>query len=155
MRFVGSIEAKIDDKGRAFLPSAFRKVMEAAGEAQFVLCKDVFQSCLVLYPESVWNEQLDRLRLRLNRWNKQHRQLLRQLTRNAMPVGMDRNGRILLPKRSLGMVAIGQDILFSGMDDTIELWNPRMADEADMDVEVFAGALEQVLGQDVSVAENV
>jgi len=27
--------------------------------------KDVFQSCLTLYPESVWNEQMDLLRKKL------------------------------------------------------------------------------------------
>ena len=56
MRFLGNIEAKIDVKGRAFLPATFRKVLQAGGEERLVLRKDVFQACLVLYPESVWND---------------------------------------------------------------------------------------------------
>ena len=71
MRFLGSIEAKLDAKGRAFLPATFRKLLQAGGEEHWVLRKDVFQPCLVLYPESVWNEQMDLLRQRLSRWNKQ------------------------------------------------------------------------------------
>ena len=71
MRFLGNIEAKTDSKGRAFLPAAFRKVLQAGGEERLVMRKDVFQPCLVLYPESVWNEQMDMLRQRLNRWNRQ------------------------------------------------------------------------------------
>ena len=62
MRFLGNIEAKIDTKGRAFLPATFRKVLQAGGEERLVLRKDVFQPCLVLYPESVWNGQMDLMR---------------------------------------------------------------------------------------------
>ena len=62
MRFLGNIEARIDAKGRAFLPSTFRKVLQASGSESLVLRKDIFQPCLVLYPESVWNEQMDALR---------------------------------------------------------------------------------------------
>ena len=86
MRFLGNIEAKLDVKGRAFLPAVFRKVLLAGGNGtenadgslRLVLRKDVFQACLVLYPESVWNEQMDLLRARLNRWNRQEQQVFRQ-----------------------------------------------------------------------------
>ena len=57
MRFLGNIEAKTDAKGRVFLPAIFRKVLQAASEESLVMRKDVFQPCLVLYPESVWNEE--------------------------------------------------------------------------------------------------
>ena len=43
MRFLGNIEAKIDAKGRVFLPATFRKVLQAGGEENLVLRKDVFQ----------------------------------------------------------------------------------------------------------------
>ena len=46
MRFLGNIEAKTDAKGRAFLPSVFRKVLQASGEENLVLRRDVFQPCL-------------------------------------------------------------------------------------------------------------
>ena len=54
MRFVGNIEAKADAKGRVFFPSVFRKLLSAAGEERLIMRKDIFQPCLVLYPESVW-----------------------------------------------------------------------------------------------------
>ena len=40
MRFLGNIEAKIDAKGRAFLPASFRKVLQAEKEERLVLRKD-------------------------------------------------------------------------------------------------------------------
>ena len=48
---------------RVFLPAAFRKILQRAGEGNLVMRRDVFQACLTLYPESVWNEQMDLMNL--------------------------------------------------------------------------------------------
>ena len=108
MRFLGNIEAKTDAKGRAFLPAVFRKVLQAGGEERLVLRKDVFQACLVLYPESVWNEQMDLMRQRLNRWSKQQQQVYRQFVSEVELISLDGNGRFLIPKRYQRMAAIEQ-----------------------------------------------
>ena len=78
MRFLGNIEAKTDSKGRVFLPAIFRKEIENSNEEFLVMRKDIFQPCLVLYPQSIWNKQLDILRSQLNRWNHRHQQIFRQ-----------------------------------------------------------------------------
>jgi MraZ protein len=145
MRFLGNIEAKIDVKGRAFLPATFRKVLQAGGEERLVLRKDVFQASLVLYPESVWNEQMDLLRARLNRWNRQEQQVFRQFVSEVELVTLDGNGRFLIPKRYLRMAEIDQDIKFVGMDDTIEIWSSRKVEEQQMKPEDFGNALEQLM----------
>ena len=145
MRFLGNIEAKMDAKGRAFLPSTFRKILQAGGEEKLVLRKDVFQPCLVLYPESVWNEQMDSLRSRLNRWNKQHQQIFRQFVSEVEMLTLDGNGRFLVPKRYLRMADIEQDIKFVGMGDTIEIWSNHKAEEQKMNPEDFGAALEELM----------
>ena len=116
MRFIGNIEAKIDAKGRAFLPAVFRKVLQASGEENLVLRKDVFQNCLVLYPESVWNERLDLLKSQLHPWKHTHQQMFRQFVSEAEVVTLDGNGRFLISKRLLKVAEIDQDIcLFHGI----------------------------------------
>ena len=75
IRFLGNIEAKTDTKGRVFIPAGFRKQLQAASEERLVLRKDVFQDCLILYPESVWFKTQNQLRQRLNKWNAKHQQL--------------------------------------------------------------------------------
>lgn len=145
MRFLGNIEAKTDAKGRAFLPAIFRKVLQAGGDERLVLRKDVFQPCLVLYPESVWNEQMDALRTRLNRWNKQHQQVFRQFVSEVELLTLDGNGRFLLPKRYLCMAEIEQSIKFIGMGDTIEIWSNRKVEEQQMKPEEFGQALEELM----------
>lgn len=148
MRFLGNIEAKTDAKGRAFLPATFRKVLQGGGEERLVLRKDVFQPCLVLYPESIWNEQMDALRARLNRWNKQHQQVFRQFVSEVELVTLDGNGRFLIPKRYLRMADITQDIKFVGMGDTIEIWNNKKVEELQMKPEEFGQALEELMKED-------
>jgi MraZ protein len=154
MRFLGNIEAKTDAKGRAFLPAAFRKVLQAGGEERLVLRKDVFQPCLVLYPESVWNEQMDQMRARLNRWNRQHQQVFRQFVSEVELLTLDGNGRFLIPKRYQRMAEIEQDIKFVGMGDTIEIWSNQKASEQQMKPEDFEAALEELMGsEEVKIEE--
>ena len=150
MRFLGNIEAKTDVKGRAFLPATFRKVLQASGSESLILRKDIFQPCLVLYPESVWNEQMDTLRGRLNSYNAQHQRIFRQFVSEVEQVTLDGNGRFLIPKRYLQMSGIQQNIKFIGMGDTIEIWANEKIEESQMDGEEFGQALESIMGQDIA-----
>lgn len=145
MRFLGNIEAKADAKGRAFLPATFRKVLQTGGEERLVLRKDVFQTCLVLYPESIWNEQMDSMRQRLNRWNKTQQQVFRQFVSDVELVSLDGNGRFLIPKRFQRMANIEQEIRFIGMGDTIEIWSNSEAEQQKMSAEDFGNALEELM----------
>lgn len=146
MRFIGNIEAKTDSKGRAFLPVVFRKVLQKAGEERLVLRKDIFQPCLVLYPESVWNEQLDTLRNRLSRWNAKQQQMFRQFVSDVEILTLDGNGRFLIPRRYQKMAAITQAIKFVGMDDIIEIWQNDEPDKSLLDAEEFSQAIEEIMG---------
>ena len=126
-----------------FLPAAFRKVLQGAGEQGLVMRKDVFQPCLVLYPESVWGEQMDLLRSRLSRWDKGEQQLFRQFVSEVEAVALDANGRFLIPRRCLRQAAIAQDVRFIGMGDTIEIWAAAGGDALFVEQPAFADALQK------------
>ena len=145
MRFLGNIEAKTDAKGRVFLPATFRKMLQASGDEALVLRKDIFQDCLVLYPESVWNEQMDTLRSKLNRYNAQHQRIFRQFVSEVEMLTLDGNGRFLIPKRYLAMAAIRQEVKFIGMGDTIEIWASEKVEESKMSGDEFGEALEDLM----------
>ena len=146
MRFLGNIEAKTDAKGRAFLPAVFRKVLNASGEESLVLRKDIFEPCLVLYPESVWNERMDALRKRLSRWSRRDQMIYRQYVTDVEMITLDGNGRFLIPKRYLKMANIDQQIRFTGMDDGIEIWANSENNEPFMSAEEFSKAMEETMG---------
>ena len=145
MRFLGNIEAKTDIKGRAFLPAVFRKVLQASGQENLIMRKDIFQDCLVLYPESVWNEQMDALRQRLNRFNAEHQSIFRQFVSEVEMLTLDGNGRFLIPKRYMQAAGIQQTVKFIGMGDTIEIWAAEKIEAAQMDGEAIGQALENIL----------
>lgn len=148
MQFLGNIEAKVDAKGRVFIPANFRKILAEGGEERLVLRKDVYQDCLVLYPESVWMETQEQLRSKLNPWNRMEQNIFRQFVSDAELLVPDGNGRILLPKRYLKMAAIDAEVRFIGMDNTIEIWAREKAEKPFMEAEDFSRALQNTLGSD-------
>jgi MraZ protein len=148
MRFLGNIEAKADAKGRAFLPAVFRTVLQASGEENLVLRKDIFQQCLVLFPESVWNQRVDLLKSQLKQWKPTHQQILRQFVSEAEVVSLDGNGRFLISKRLQRMANLEQDLQFIGVDDTIEIWSPQRLKESLKTDEEFGATLEDIMNTD-------
>lgn len=143
MRFTGTIEAKLDAKGRVFLPSEFRRQM-GGPEQRLVLKRDVYQPCLVVYPYEVWSAEVGRLEERLNRWNPQHAMVLRQFMADAVLFTLDANGRFILPKRLLEACRVERTVEFVGVDDRIEIWSPEEKAAAFLSPEDFAKALEGV-----------
>lgn len=154
MRFLGNIDAKTDTKGRAFLPATFRKVLNASGEESLILRKDIFEPCLVLYPQSVWNQRMDALRKRLSRWNKHDQMIYRQFVTDVEIITLDNSGRFLIPKRYLKMVNIDQQIRFTGMDDCIEIWATGDTEQPFMSAEEFSKAMEETMGTDDFFSNN-
>lgn len=146
MRFTGNIDAKADVKGRLFLPAVFRKVLQSAGEESLILRQDIFQHCLVLYPLSVWNRQIDALTARTGMFDRHGRELLRRFVAGAESITLDNNGRFLVPKRYLMQAGIVQDVRFIGVDNTIEIWNKAVADELLTESPDFGDSLELLMG---------
>lgn len=122
--------AKTDAKGRVFLPATFRKVLQQGGEERLVIRPDLFQPCLVLYPESLWNAMLDDLASKLNKWNGEHQRMLRNFVSKAEIVELDGNGRFLLSKRKMEYANITQDVRFLAVDDHIEVWDKATCESA-------------------------
>ena len=147
MRFIGDYSAKVDAKGRVFLPSAFRKVLKAEDETSLMLREDVFQKCHVLYPQSVWNTQLDDLRRDLRLWNKKEQMMLRQFVLGTESVELDKEGRLLISKQKLQFAEIGDYVRFLAMIDRIEIWSKQALDELMADREELGDDLERMFGQ--------
>lgn len=113
-----------------------------------MLRKDVFQRCLVLYPEAVWNEMMDSMRRRLNRWNPHEQQVFRQLVSDAESVTLDGNGRFLLTRRAKDFAGIDSQVTFIGMGDTIEIWAKESTEQPFMEQEEFGKALASLMGSE-------
>ena len=58
---------------------------------------------------------------------------------------IDGNGRFLISKRLQRAAAIGQDLQFIGMDDTIEIWSPQNLQKTLKSDEEFGEEFEKIM----------
>ncbi len=148
MRFTGNIDAKVDEKGRVFVPSAFRKILQREEETGLILRRDVFQRCLILYPQHVWDAQVDAITARTNMFDRQGRDALRRFVAGAEAITLDSGGRMLIPRRYMEEAGISNEVRFIGVDNTIELWNRQAAEALLEDTESLAGCLETMMNEE-------
>ena len=127
--FLGKIEAKVDAKGRVFVPSVFRKVFSEEDRERVVVRMEADEKYLVVYPESVWNKQVLDLQSKLNEWDPEDQMLLMQFVGDAEMLDFDAQGRVLLPKRLQGRLGGDSELVFVGMVDRIALWSKSKYEE--------------------------
>ena len=144
--FIGDYPCKVDVKGRIILPAAFKKQMPAGAEDRFVLRKDIFENCLILYSIEDWNNQLDRIRKRMNLYNREHNMFLRNFFKGTAEVSLDNNNRFLVPKRLMDLIGVSRDVVLAGQDGRIEIWAAEAYEKIGMPADDFADLAEKLLG---------
>lgn len=144
--FIGDYTGKVDAKGRLTFPSTLKKQMSSASGDRFVVKKDIFEKCLVLYPMEEWERQNSLIRNRINPYNKEHNKFLRNFYKGTAEVVMDGNNRLLIPKRLLELVGISKDVVLAGQDGKIEIWDKQLYDKVDESEEDFAELAEKIMG---------
>lgn len=122
VKFIGEYSAKIDDKGRLVLPSAFKGIMPA-DDMRLVIKKDIYEDCLEVYTYEEWVRQSEELKGRLNFLKKEHAMFWREYMRNRSLVEPDgKVGRINIPKKLLESIGADKEVVFFGNDHKIEIW---------------------------------
>ena len=144
--FIGDYTCKVDVKGRIILPMAFKKQMPADAEDHFVVRKDIFENCLVLYAIEDWNRQLDKIRKKLNPFNREQNMFLRNFFMGTAELSLDNNNRILVPKRLMDLIGAGRDVVLAGQDGRIEIWPADVYNKLAMPAEDLANLGEKLLG---------
>lgn len=143
--FIGDHLCKVDSKGRILFPAALKKQL-VDNVGHFVVKKDIYENCLVIYTAEEWNRQKTEIQAQLNPFNKEHNQFLRKFFKGAAEILIDGNGRLLLPKRLLEAAKVNKDIMLSGQDAKIELWSKEVYDGLDEDEVDFAALAEKIMG---------
>jgi MraZ protein len=117
----GSATAKIDDKGRLKVPSAFCKVLESAwGRDVFVTSVRGDQA--FLYPLPVWEEKENKL-LRLPSTNASVAKYLQRVSYFGLQTQLDKQGRLVLPQLLREAAALEGDVVVCGTLDHLAIWN--------------------------------
>jgi MraZ protein len=148
--FIGDYTCKVDVKGRIILPVAFKKQMPADAQDHFVVRKDIFDNCLVLYSLEDWNRQLDKIRRRLNPYNREHNMFLRNFFKGTAELSLDNNNRLLIPRRLLDLIGAERDLVLAGQDGRIEIWAESVYNKIGMAPGEFADLAEKLMGGSVN-----
>ncbi len=151
--FIGDYPCKIDAKSRILLPVAFKKQMDSSAPERFVVKKDIYEKCLVLYPINEWEMKMKALRLKLNPYNKEHNRFLREYLKGMVEVSLDASNRILIPKRLLELVGIKKDVVLAGQNSKIEIWNSETYNQIGVNETEFEKLAEKLLGENFT--ENI
>jgi MraZ protein len=144
--FIGDYTCKVDVKGRIILPAAFKKQMPADAQDHFVVRKDIFENCLVLFAIEDWNRQLVKIRKKLNPYNREQNMFLRNFFKGTAELSLDNNNRILVPKKLMDLIGAYRDVVLAGQDGRIEIWAADIYDKIDMPAEDLANLAEKYLG---------
>ena len=122
---IGNIEARLDEKGRIFVPASYRKILAESESKRIVMRRDTDNECLMFYPEHIWNEKVEQMRQVLDEWDPEDQLLLMQFMADAEFLEPDGQGRILLQKKNLETIGAQNDVLFVGMLNRFALWTPE------------------------------
>ena len=143
--FIGDFTCKVDVKGRIILPMAFKKQMPAGAQDHFVVRKDIFENCLVLYSIEDWNIQLEKIRRKINPYNREHNTFMRNFFKSTAELSLDNNNRLLIPKRFMDFIGPGRDVVLAGQDGRIEIWAAAVYEKIDMAADEFADLAEKLM----------
>lgn len=122
MIFTGAYERTIDDKNRIQIPAPFRNALdpERNGGAFYIILGER-DNTLAFYPEKYFHDKAAAMRTDQIPGPEalDFEQMFYSL---ASRVEMDKQGRVVLPERQLGMVDLGAEVLVTGAHYRLDLW---------------------------------
>ena len=141
LNLLGEYKCKIDVKGRVMLPAPLRRQLELILHHGLVINRDIFEDCLVIYPQPEW-DKVNREMSRLSRYNRKHQLFQRKFMKGATHLDLDGSGRVNLPSLLLEHAGINakedNEIIVSGLGEKIEIWsNARYSQSVLDDTEDF------------------
>ncbi len=151
--FIGDHSCKIDVKGRMIFPSALKRQMESISADRFVVRRDIFENCLVLFTIEDWEEQMKKIRSRINPYNREHNRFLRNFFKGTADLVLDASNRLLIPKKLLEQAGIEKDVVLAGQDGRIEIWAMESYEMIDIPADDFADLAEKLMGGFISEDE--
>ena len=146
LTFIGDYTVRLDSKGRLSFPAAFKRQIKEAAQEGFVLKRDVFEKCLIMYPMEEWERQNRMIRARTNPYNKEHARFLRMFFSGTAEVTLDSNNRMLIPKRLLDYADIQNELVLAGQSGKIEIWASDKYGTVSVADKDFAAMAERILG---------
>lgn len=122
--FMGSYENSIDAKARMIVPARFRDELRG----RCILTRG-FDKCLNMYTFEEWSRFYQELK-KLPRSNKDARNFIRHMFKNAVECEIDKQGRVTLPAKLREYADLEKELVTVGTGDYIEVWGKAVWDDS-------------------------
>jgi len=120
--FSGKYYNSVDLKGRIIVPAPFREIVSSNYSSKLFVTNAPFDRCLYIYPLEEWNRLHEQVRTK-PRSDEAIRFFLRRVIASAVEVGLDKQGRILIPVALREDANINTNVVLAGQIERIELWD--------------------------------
>ncbi len=115
--FLGEFVHTVDEKGRLTIPARFRADLDAG----LVVTRGI-DRCLAIYSMEEWS-QLAKQVSALPMTDRRARAFRRLVFANASDATPDKQGRVLIPPRLREYAGLDGEVVVTGLNTYIEVWN--------------------------------
>ena len=117
----GNFSAKIDDKGRLKIPTAFRTLIEKKyGRSLFVT--SLTGESVLVYPMPVWS-RVERKLAKVPSTHPSKRRFSDQVNFFGQPAEFDKQGRVIVHSRVREAARVDGEVDVLGQFEYLEVWN--------------------------------
>lgn len=137
-RFISTYAGTLDSKSRVCVPAAWRQILVAQNTQGVFICPSLTGGALDGFGQELMDTQLKRLDQYDPFMSEMHDDLASQIIAESKPLPIDENGRVRLPDEMIKTANLKDGVLFVGMGQKFEIWNPD--DYAPVKAKRLAGA---------------
>ena len=128
-RFVSTFTNKIDAKGRVSIPAPFRGVLERDGYAGGIYCYPSIDAPALDAGGERLEKKIDGLLSGLPDYSDERDELSVALYGDVQVLGLDQDGRIVLPDALRRHAGVEGQVAFVGLGDKFQMWAPQAFEE--------------------------
>jgi len=115
--FIGEYQHNLDDKGRLAVPAKFRELLTHG-----LVATRGLDNCLFVYTLESWKELAKKL-ANMSFTQKDKRAFNRSMFSGASDLGLDSQGRVLLPENLRNFANLKKEVVIIGVYDRLEIWD--------------------------------
>ncbi len=138
---IGHYFGRLGEKNRTAIPSKFRRSL-----GKKIVVAQWYEGCLAVVAYPQWERIVSQIKDKTF-LSSSLRDTDRFLLGNAYPVDLDNQGRFVLPQALINYAVLGQELVFVGLFDRLEIWDAKAWEERQKYLKENAGEIAEKLNQ--------
>jgi MraZ protein len=139
--FIGEYQHILDEKKRVAIPSKFRARFRRGA----VVTRGL-DNCLFIYPKQEWKAIAEKLGT-MPVGERGTRSFVRLMLAGAVDVGLDSQGRVLVPQYLKQYAKLGKQVVIAGLFNRLEVWDLKKWDQYKRSAEKNQDEIAEQLGK--------